>query len=46
LDQVSLDVFVARPDGDRVWANVDDELHTFANEQARSGHVPERPADV
>ncbi|HSH82219.1 MAG TPA: dihydrofolate reductase family protein [Herpetosiphonaceae bacterium] len=34
--QVSLDGFVARPDGALDWANVDDELHTFANEQARA----------
>ena len=34
--QVSLDGFVARPDGDLDWANVDDELHAFANEQARA----------
>jgi dihydrofolate reductase len=34
--QVSLDGFIARPDGELDWANVDDELHTFANEQARA----------
>ena len=34
--QVSLDGFVARPNGDLAWANVDEELHTFANEQARA----------
>lgn len=32
---VSLDGFVARPDGTLDWANVDEELHTFANQQAR-----------
>jgi dihydrofolate reductase len=34
--QVSLDGFIARPDGALDWANVDDELHTFANDQARA----------
>ncbi len=33
---VSLDGFVARPNGDLDWVNVDEELHTFANEQARA----------
>ena len=32
---VSLDGFVARPNGDLDWANVDEELHTFANQQER-----------
>ena len=32
---VSLDGFVARPNGDLDWVNVDEELHTFANDQAR-----------
>ena len=31
---VSLDGFVARPNGDIDWINVDEELHTFANKQA------------
>ena len=32
---VSLDGFVARPNGDLDRADVDEELHTFANQQAR-----------
>ncbi len=32
---VSLDGFVARPNGDLDWADVDEELHTFANQQER-----------
>ena len=32
---VSLDGFVARPNGDLDWVTVDEELHTFANDQAR-----------
>ncbi len=31
---VSLDGFVARPNGDLDWVNINEELHTFANEQA------------
>ena len=30
---VSLDGFVARPNGDLVWAVVDEELHLFVNDQ-------------
>ena len=32
---VSLDGFVARPDGTLDWHNVDEELHTFINDQHR-----------
>jgi len=32
---VSLDGFVARPNGDLDWVDIDEELHTFANNQAR-----------
>jgi dihydrofolate reductase len=32
---VSLDGFVARPDGSLDWVTIDEELHTFANNQAR-----------
>jgi dihydrofolate reductase len=33
---VSLDGFVATPDGGLEWATVDDELHAWFNEQARA----------
>lgn len=33
---VSLDGFVATPDGGLEWASVDDELHTWFNEQTRA----------
>ncbi|MGH2475803.1 MAG: dihydrofolate reductase family protein [Candidatus Limnocylindrales bacterium] len=33
---VSLDGFVATPDGGLDWATVDDELHTWFNDQARA----------
>jgi dihydrofolate reductase len=33
---VSLDGFAATPDGGLGWANVDDEVHTWFNEQART----------
>ena len=36
---VSLDGFIARPDGDLAWILIDEELHTFANEQAREVDV-------
>ena len=32
---VSLDGFIARPDGALDWILIDEELHTFANNQAR-----------
>ena len=32
---VSLDGFVARPDGALDWVRIDDELHSFANRQER-----------
>jgi dihydrofolate reductase len=32
---VSLDGFVAGPDGGLEWATIDEELHMFANDQAR-----------
>ena len=32
---VSLDGFAAGPDGDLGWANVDEELHSWFNDQAR-----------
>jgi dihydrofolate reductase len=32
---VSLDGFIATPDGGLEWATIDEELHTFANDQAR-----------
>ena len=32
---VSLDGYAATPDGGLEWANVDDELHTWFNDQAR-----------
>ena len=44
---VSLDGFVETPDHSLDWANVDDELHTWFNEQARGPRcVALRPADV
>jgi dihydrofolate reductase len=33
---VSLDGFIARPNGDLDWVIVDDELHRFANERERN----------
>ncbi len=33
---VSLDGFVARPNGDLDWVTIDEELHAFANDQARA----------
>lgn len=33
---VSLDGFIARPNGDLDWVIIDDELHAFANEQERN----------
>jgi dihydrofolate reductase len=32
---VSLDGFIARPGGELDWVLIDDELHTFVNDQAR-----------
>ncbi len=36
---VSLDGFIARPDGDLDWILIDEELHAFANDQARDESV-------
>jgi len=33
--QVSLDGFIARPDGDLDWVLVDEEFHRFVNDQSR-----------
>ncbi|MFN8485850.1 MAG: dihydrofolate reductase family protein [Anaerolineae bacterium] len=36
---VSLDGFIARPDGALDWVLIDEELHAFANDQARAESV-------
>ncbi|HYI16204.1 MAG TPA: dihydrofolate reductase family protein [Thermomicrobiales bacterium] len=33
---VSLDGFIARPNGDLDWVSIDEELHSFANERERN----------
>ena len=36
---VSLDGFMARPDGSLDWVNIDEELHSFFNHQARDESI-------
>ena len=44
---VSLDGFIETPDHSLEWADVDEEVHSWFNEQTRDlGRVDLRPADV
>jgi dihydrofolate reductase len=41
---VSLDGFIAGPDGELDWSAPDEELHRFHNQQTREGGATVRPA--
>ena len=44
---VSLDGFIETPDHSLDWANVDEEVHFWFNQQTRDfGRLDLRPADV